>query len=74
MVQGKVWFEDDNRDSQAISVSTVPMRPDRRPENVDVEMAFEERLATLSAGNLSRHNQRMAMNHLVYKFTSPIGE
>lgn len=67
--KGKEYFDDHNRASQALSVSTMPKRPSRRPGNEDVEMAMGERLATLTEENTSRH---MAMNHLVYKFTSPI--
>jgi len=65
---GKVWFDDYKRDSQALSVSTTPMRPNRRPENEDLEMAAGINLSS------DKPTRRMAMNHLVYKFTSPIGE
>lgn len=81
----KAWHDDVySRDSQALSVpsSTMPMRPNRRTENGEIELAqgggigvLGGTLATLSEENLSRHNDRMSkLNHLVYNFTSPIGK
>jgi hypothetical protein len=74
MSPGKVWFDDYNRDNQALGISTMPRLPRVRPESGDVEMALGERGENLSEENLSRHDQRTSINHLVYKFTSPIGE
>jgi len=66
----KVWQDGNYGDSQAFSVSTAPMRPNRRPETLDIEMVADGRLNNLSEE--SRYNQRMTMNHLIYNFTSPI--
>lgn len=68
----KVWQDGNYGDSQAFSVSTAPMRPNRRPETLDIEMVADGRLNNWSEE--SRYNQRMTMNHLIYNFTSPIGE
>lgn len=68
----KAWI--DAKDSQSLHVPTLGMRPNRRTENGDVEMGGGVPM-TLSEENLSKHNERMSkLNHLVYNFTSPIGE
>jgi hypothetical protein len=74
MSPGKVWLDGHNRDSQSFNVSALPMRSNSKSESGDVEMRVGVQLANLSEENLSRHNVRMEMNHLVYKYTSPIGE
>ncbi|KII95497.1 hypothetical protein PLICRDRAFT_170141 [Plicaturopsis crispa FD-325 SS-3] len=51
--------------------SNLPLRPNRRGnESGTIEMGG---IGGLTAGNLSKHNQRMSkVNHLVHNFTSPI--
>jgi hypothetical protein len=73
-MQGKVWLDDHNRDSQAFKIPTPPMQPNWRHDHGDMEMATGARLGILSEDNMSKHNERMGVNHLVYQFTSPIGE
>jgi hypothetical protein len=70
MSPGKVWLDGHVRDSRSFNVSALPMRSN----SGDVEMPVGVQLANLSEENLSRHNVRMPMNHLIYKYTSPIGE
>ena len=70
----EAWLDEQNRDSQAFKIPAMPMRTNRRHEHGDLEMAAGARLTTLSEDNMSKHNQRMGVNHLVYQFTSPIGE
>jgi hypothetical protein len=68
----KAWR--DSHYSQSLSVSPAPLRPNRRPEDRDLETAIGGRLTTLSEESMPGQNQRMTMNHLVYNFTSPIGK
>lgn len=73
MSPGKAWLDGHNRDSQSFNVSALPMRSNSKSESGDAEMAGVQ-LINSSEENLSRHNVRMPMNHLLYKYTSPIGK
>jgi hypothetical protein len=70
---GKVWLDDHGRDSQSFGVSALPMRSNSKSESGDMEMPAGVQIFNMSEENLSRHDVRMTMNHLLYKYTSPIG-
>jgi len=69
---GKVWLDGHGRDSQSFGISALPMRSNSKSESGDMEMPVGVQILNMSEEDLSRHNSRMTMNHLVYKYTSPI--